>query len=363
MNIMFMLRHALCVALCPVLLQGCKIDTIIGGTVVNSNINPGTTMAWSEGSTFTPNGRLFVIGGSKPFFKSSTGLAVDGITSIYEITKRSDGSYINTSIVDGNVQGNPCYFGGITSVQYVLYATCTYVNGLNYASTLYRVDLSKPQSDPSRIATAQLTTYAFQPNGISVDQNGDLYIPNSIAFLATVIYGVPNVPAIVKVKITDPATFRISESNWLPALLGGYSPNGAAIHSNQLYLPSLNVIYRIPILANGSAGIPVPVYQAPKTNMFDMVTVLPGNLLAVPEITNPDPNTVQLIYPGTPPATTLTTQITLIDLTSGKSLGAAPFPSYARPSSVTVSQGNLFPLGTAVITDAIGSGGLYLLKQ
>jgi hypothetical protein len=149
----------------------------------------------------------------------------------------------------------------------------------------------------------------------------------------------------------------------LPALQGGFSPNGAAIHGNQLYLPSLNVIYRIPILANGSAGVPVIVYQAPKTSLFDAVTLLPGNLIAVPEITNPNPDLVQIAYPGTPPAATLTTQITLIDMTSGKAIGAAPFPSYARPSSVTVAQGGLFPVGSAVVTDAIGAGGLYLLRQ
>ncbi|MGZ5779865.1 MAG: hypothetical protein ACXWIN_02785 [Burkholderiaceae bacterium] len=363
MSIVNKARLLLCVGLSAVLLQGCKIDSIINGTVANGSPNPNTTLAWSEGSTFTPDGRFFVIGGNKPFTVSASGLTVNGTTSIYEVTKNPDGTYRNTSIVDGSVSGNPCYFGGLTSVRYMLYASCTNISGLSYTSTLYRVDLTKAKNDPSRIATAQLLTPAFQPNGISVDQNGDLYIPNSIAFLATAYYGVPNVPAIVKVKITDEANFRISESGWLPALLGGFSPNGAAIQSNQLYLPSLNVIYRIPILANGSAGIPVIVYQGPKTDLFDAVTVLPGNLIAVPEITNPDPNLVQMVYPGTPPATTLTTQVTLVDMTSGKALGAAAFPSYARPSSVTVSQGSLFPLGSAVVTDAIGAGGLYLLRQ
>jgi hypothetical protein len=30
---------------------------------------------------------------------------------------------------------------------------------------------------------------------------------------------------------------------------------------------------------------------------------------------------------------------------------------------VTVAQGGLFPIGSAVVTDAIGAGGLYLLRQ
>lgn len=356
-------RYLLAASACTLLLQGCKIDSIINGTVVNGAPNPNTTLAWSEGATFTPDGRFYVIGGDKPFSYGPAGIILNGSSSIFEVKKNANGSYSNTPVVTGNVGGKPCYFGGITSVRTTLYATCTSMEGISLSSVLYRVDTTKPATDPRRVATAALTTPFFQPNGISVDLSGDLYIPNSVSFAATALYGIPNVPAIVKVKVTDPAAFRISETSWLPAAFGGFSPNGAAIVGNQLYLPSLNVIYRIPIMPGGGAGAPVVVYQGAKTNMFDAVTVLPGNLIAVPEITNPDPSVVQIVYPGTPPATTLTTQVTLIDATTGKLLGTAPFPAHARPSSVTVSQGTLFPAGSAVVTDAIGAGGLYLLRQ
>lgn len=356
-------RHAFAIGLCALALQGCKIDTLISGTVKNGAPNPNTTLAWSEGGTFTPDGKLYVIGGDQPFTFGPTGTIVNGKSSIYEVRKNADGSFSNVSVVDGNVGGRSCYFGGLASVGKLLYATCTNVSELMPASVLYRVDTAKPTGDPARIASTPLMTAAFQPNGIAVDWRGDLYIANSAAFLATVVYGGPNVPAIVKVRVADPLAFRVTETGWLPALLGGYAPNGAAIVGNQLYLPSLNVIYRIPILANGSAGLPSIVYQTAKTNLFDQVTVLPGNKLAVPEITNPNPGIVQQVYPGTPPATTLTTQLTLIDAGTGQFLDKAPFPAYARPSSITVSQGGMFPYGSAVVTDAIGSGGLYLVQK
>lgn len=356
-------RHVFALGFCIMALQACKIDTLIPGTVSNGAPNPNTRLAWSEGGTFTPDGKLYVIGGDQPFTFGPTGTIVNGKSSIYEVKKNANGGYGNVSIVDGNVGGRSCYFGGLASVGKVLYATCTNVSEPMPMSVLYRVDTGKPAGDPARIASTPLMTAAFQPNGIAVDARGDLYIANSAAFFATVVYGVPNVPAVVKVRITDTAAFRVTETGWLPALLGGFSPNGAAIYGNQLYLPSMNVIYRIPILASGSAGTPAIVYQTAKTNLFDQVTVLPGNLIAVPEITNPSPESVQIAYPGTPPATTLTTQLILIDATTGRFLDKAPFPSHARPSSITVSQGTMFPYGSAVVTDAIGSGGLYLVQK
>jgi hypothetical protein len=345
------------------LLQGCKIDTLIGGTVVNGNPNPNSTLAWSEQSTFTPDGRYFVIGGNKPFtYGASVYPTVNGVSSVYEVKKNAAGKHTNVSILDGSVGGNTCYFSSLTSVRFTLYAICTDLLQLMPESVMYRIDLTKPASDPNRIVSAPLTTPGFEPNGMTADQNGDLYIPNSVSYLATYVYGLQNVPAIVKVHVTDPVSFKISETGWLPAAFGGFSPNGVAISGNQLYMPSLNVIYRIPILQGGGAGAPTVIYQTANTNMFDNVTVV-GNMIAVPEITNPSPVTLQLAYPGTPPATTLTSQITLIDIVSGKKLGAAAFPSYARPSSVILTQGDLFPPASALVTDAIGSGGLYLLQQ
>lgn len=355
-------RQYLALGACAVILQGCKIESAIDGTVTSTGApNPSTTLAWSEQATFTPDNRLFIIGGNQPFTYNENGVVVNGASFIYEVKKSTSGKYTNTPVVQGSVNGQTCYFGGLTSVGRVLYATCTNVSSQIPASVLYRVDTSKPASDATRVKTATLSTYAFQPNGIAADKAGDLYIPNSASFIATT-YGIPNVPAIVKVKVTDTANFRISETGWLPALLGGFAPNGAAISGNNLYLPSLNVVYRIPILTGGIAGIPVPVYQAPKTNLLDAVTVM-GNVITVPEITNPNTAIVQAVYPGTPAATTRTSQVTAIDISTGRFLGAAKFPAHALPSSITASQGSLFPAGSAVVTDAIGAGGLYLIKQ
>jgi len=356
-------RQLLSVGLCALALQGCKIDTLIPGTVNNGAPNPNTTLAWSESGAFAADGKLYVIGGNQPFSYGPNGIIVNGKSYIYEVRKNANGTLTNIPVVEGNVGGRTCYFGGLAAVRQTLYATCTNISELMPVSVLYRVDTSKPAGDPSRIASTPLMTPAFQPNGIAVDWQGNLYIGNSASFIATMMYGVPNVPAIVKVSITDPLSFRVTETGWLPALLGGYSPNGPAIAGNKLYLPSMNVIYRIPILANGSAGMPTVAYQTAKTNLFDAVTVLPNNMLAVPEITNPNPDFVQMVYPGTPPASSLTTQLTLIDAVTGKQVDKAPFPNYARPSSITVAQGTMFPYGSAVVTDAIGSGGLYLVQK
>ncbi len=348
---------------CALALQGCRIDSIIDGTVKNGAPNPATTLAWSEQSTFTPDGNFYVIGGDQPFTYGANGIIVNSVSSIYQVKKTSTGKYANVAIVNGSVGGQTCYFGGMASYGYLLYATCTNISQLEPVSVLYRVDLRKAASDPGRVKTVPLTTPAFQPNGMAIDQYGDLYIPNSASFIATFMYGIPNVPAIVKVKVNDPLNFRITETAWLPAAFGGFAPNGVAISGSNMYLPSLNVIYRIPMMIGGGAGAPTIVYQADKNSLFDNVTVLPGNVLAVPEITNPNPMMVQVAYPGTPAPTALTTQVTAIDLTSGRKLGAAVFPSHALPSSVTPAKGLLFPAGSAIVTDAIGAGGLYMVRQ
>ena len=356
-------RRLLCIAFCAVLLQGCKVDPVIDGTVAHGQPNPQTTLAWSEQGTFTPEGRFFVIGGNQPFSYSATGIVVNGSSFIYEVRKTAEGKYVNLPLVEGRVAGRTCYFGGLASIRHVLYATCTNLTGPMPASVLYRLDTRKPVNDPGRVASVPLGTPAFQPNGIAVDAAGDLYLPNTAAYLASHVLGLPDVPAIVKIKLADGAALSITESGWLPAAFGGFSPNGAAILGQQLYLPSLNMIYRIPILPGGGAGTPSVVYEAPKTRLFDALTVLPGGLIAAPEITNPSPELLQAVYPGTLPETGVTTQVSLIDTRRGKLVGSADFPAHARPSHVTVARGWLFPPGTAIVTDAIGAGGLYLLRE
>lgn len=49
-----------------------------------------------------PAGRLYVIGGDKPFTYGATGVVINGKSSIYEVRKKANGSYSNVSIVDGN---------------------------------------------------------------------------------------------------------------------------------------------------------------------------------------------------------------------------------------------------------------------
>jgi hypothetical protein len=177
----------------------------------------------AENILFTPEGRLFVSGG----------------TNVFEITRDTPGWHARPL---ASSSGN---FTGLAQIGNVLYANC--FDGNLYAAVLTATPSLLP------IHALGLTS----PNGLSTGQNGELYVVNGPLSSSS-----PPNPKIVRLKL-DPANplHVIEQTDWLTTGLS--FPNGIQRRGNTLFFsdstaapPQLGLIKSVQILADGSAGVP-----------------------------------------------------------------------------------------------------------
>lgn len=352
------IKHTIAALLACSLLQGCVVDQVIDGTEVNGEPNPTTTLGWSENGAYAKQGRFFIVGGQVPIYFNQS--------SIFEVVKNDDSGYENISIVDGEINGNQCYFGGLTSKANKLYSACVQMAFvelpgfpqplfLPVANKLYVVDLDQPTDSEDYITTTLLQTPLLSSNGMAVDNNGDLYISNSMSFMAN-LSGIPGVPAIVKVSLGD----TITETPWLTADQGGMSPNGLQHQNGSLYLASGNSLTKIQIQEDGTAGEVTPVYMADPAILIDDFDIK-NNIIAASQIKTIIPDIVLMLYPDAVIPEEPISKVVLINTRNGKELGEQSFSGKALPSSVKFGKWPLFEPYSLIVTDAIGTGGLYQL--
>jgi hypothetical protein len=177
----------------------------------------------AENILFTPEGRLFVSGG----------------TNVFEITRDASGWHAKPiSATSGN-------FTGLAQIGNVLYANC--FDGNLYAATLTQTPVLLP------IHALGLAS----PNGLTTGPNGELYVVNGPLSTSSL----PD-PKIVRLKL-DPANplHVVEQIDWLTAGLS--FPNGIQRRGTTLFFsdssavpPQLGLIKTVEILANGSAGVP-----------------------------------------------------------------------------------------------------------
>ena len=177
----------------------------------------------AENILFTPEGRLFVSGG----------------TNVFEITRDAAGWHANPlSATSGN-------FTGLAQIGNMLYANC--FDGNLYAAALTATPALQPIHAMGLAA----------PNGLSPGPNGELYLVNGPLASSSL----PS-PKIVRLKL-DPTNplHVIEQTDWLTASVS--FPNGIQRRGNTLYFsdsnavpPQLGLIKTVEILANGSAGVP-----------------------------------------------------------------------------------------------------------
>ena len=180
-------------------------------------------IASAENILFTPEGRLFVSGG----------------TNVFEITRDAAGWHsAPLSATAGN-------FTGLAQIGNVLYANC--FDGNLYAGVI--------TATPALLPIHAMGLAA--PNGLSAGPYGELYVVNGPLATSTL----PD-PKILRVKL-DPADpmHVIDQSVWLSSGLS--FPNGIQRRGSTLFFsdstalpPQLGLIKAVEILPDGTAGIP-----------------------------------------------------------------------------------------------------------
>ena len=222
--------------------------------------------------TFAENGVL--ADGNRFFFIQDT--------SIYELTSQPDGTVqYETALKTKN-----CTFSGLTSHDSLLYAACTIFS--KGTTKLYRVDLSLDESHPQRVASTRLYKSGFAPNGMAVDDRGDIFMSNSMGTeLGMILAPANRLPVIIRVRVVDEENFTIKKKGVVPAGgVIGIEPNGLQIREDRLWLACENNLYEAEIVKKGLKGFH-RIYQAKSSRFFDDFTVLPENIIALTEIPHP----------------------------------------------------------------------------
>lgn len=188
--------------------------------------------------------RLVEIPGAENLFFSNSGrLFVSGNDNVYEIDRSDiDDSYTATAIAPAtSVSG----YGGMAQRGDTLYVNSLEDGGL-YATTLDE-EPSLNLIHPMGLASA---------NGLVDGPQGELYVVNGPLAVTLALPA----PKIVRLRFSDSDPLQVVEqSDWLST--GTTFPNGIARIGNTLFItgsalipPTVGVVQRIEILADGSAG-------------------------------------------------------------------------------------------------------------
>jgi hypothetical protein len=230
-------------------------DTLVSPTLLKSTEN-GLFM----------NGRYFVA----------------GTEGIHEVKRNADssphcridaGSGFTVCLLVPTVYGaDQCEYSGMTADNTYLYAACTVWDksaalpqlAPPKRAALFRVKPAAGSSTAAEVTIKPFATPAWY-NGMAVlDANTILMTPS--APLGTK-------PAIVKLTIHNTLTLDHTVKTWLPGSPLYLLNNGLTVHQGHVYFVGGQNLWRIAIKNDGSAGLPILLYQTTINQTLDDLTI------------------------------------------------------------------------------------------
>jgi len=184
-------------------------------------------------------------------------------------------------VVPAAYLGDTCYFTGMTTDHTYLYAACTVWAPGSVLSqllppkraALFRI---KPGSagQPAEVTIRPFSAPAWYNGMAMLDSRTILMSPSS---------PLGTKPAVVRLTLDDPGTLRHTITVWLPGSPLYLLNNGIAVDDGHVYFVGGQNLFRIHVLPDGSAGLPVLLYQVPVNKTLDDLVVR-GDWIAVAEI-------------------------------------------------------------------------------
>lgn len=324
---------------------------------------PYTELDATERSSFTSDGRLWVIGVRPNELTELRG-------SLVEVVKTSDGQHTTQTLVAGNLggtvdgriggapAGDPCVFSGMKAQGMRIYAGCVSLD--QYRASLIEVDLAEGtvragyfDSCNAQPSSSPCEYTRLYPNGMSIDAAGRIYVSDMLAHLK-LADDIPTISeegtgTIIQIVVDrsdrTPGVLKLTHRVWLTAdsATDGYSPNGIQIDGDTLYYTAGANINRVPIDPNGDAGALSVHYRGAELSYIDDFCIVDGRMVLARTL---------------PPA--------LVALDRPNESGLAPellvhnVDLSLTPSSISHQTNNnpVFPIDALVVTSFFG-GGIY----
>jgi len=262
---------------------------------------PIATVPDAENSLITVDGRLFVTGSF----------------NLYEITKDSDGAFVNHRVIEEDL-----YFGGIDEYKGRLY-TLKSNPGLNILlkpdPSLVIADLQAmdpfagPQPLDTLFTDIPLPDMSM-PNGLVIDKKGHLYISDTLK------------GKIFRFDILDDDLSTL-DGPFDTGLEGLGSPNGLAVDGDVLFFTDGGSVKKTMILDGGALG--------PAQTLFS------GRFL-LDDLT---------VYQGCPVVCDYVSGTVFQLSATGEIMRETKLETFAFPSSVNLAQGPLFTEGDILVTE------------
>ncbi|MET0333567.1 MAG: hypothetical protein ABW190_04800 [Rhizobacter sp.] len=227
-------------------------------------VSPGTLKSTERGLFL--NGRYFVA----------------GTQGVHEVKRTVDNGahckmdassgYTVCQLVSTVYGADQCEYSGMTADNTYLYVACTVWDKTAALpqlappkrAALFRV---KPAAGSS---TAEEVT--IKPFAVPTWYNGMAMLDgNSILMTPSAPLGTK--PAIVKLTINNSLTLAHTVTTWLPGSPLYLLNNGVTVHGNNVYFVGGQNLWRVPVKANGSAGLPLLMYQTTINQTLDDLTV------------------------------------------------------------------------------------------
>lgn len=239
--------------------------------IVQSNVLVNT-----ENAVFLDDGRYFVAGSAgiheiKPEADARPECYADPLLGLTVCT-----------VLPPELDGDTCLYTGMTTDGNALYAACTiYGDSVlaallpPQAAALIRI---RPEGDDFDVTVSYLDEPTWY-NGMAVVDSDTLLASRSLTGALTNAGG----PAIDRIDITDEDTFELSVTPWLSSSPSYLLPNGIQVDKGYAYFIGGQNVFRIRIRQDGSAGIPILLYQTVLNHDFDDFVIV-GDYLAIAEI-------------------------------------------------------------------------------